>query len=72
MPYQDCEKKYPRKVSKVIIESGAIIMPGCIILSGVKIGMNSIVSVGCVVTDNVPEYTIVAGNPSRVIKKIEH
>lgn len=63
---------YPRKVAQVTIKSGAWINPGCIITAGLTIGENSILSVGSVVTEDVPDYCIVAGNPARVIKKIEH
>lgn len=65
-------KKYPRQVKPVIIKSGAWINPGCIITAGVTVGKNSIVSVGSVVTNDIPDYCIVAGNPARIIKKIEH
>ena len=65
-------EKYPRQVISVNIKSGAWINPGCIITAGVTIGENSIISVGSVVTNDVPDYCIVAGNPARVIKKIEH
>lgn len=64
--------EYPRKVEPVTIKSGAWINPGCIITAGLIIGENSILSVGSVITENVPDYCIVAGNPARVIKKIEH
>ena len=64
--------KYPRHVKPVIIKSGAWNNPGCIITAGITIGENSIVSVGSVVTSDVPDYCIVAGNPARIIKKIEH
>ena len=64
-------KKYPRKVVPVNIKSGAWINPGCIITAGITIGTNSVVSVGSVVVSDVPDYCIVAGNPARVIKKIE-
>lgn len=64
--------EYPRKVEPVIIKSGAWINPGCIITAGLTIGENSILSVGSIITENVPDYCIVAGNPARVIKKIEH
>ncbi|MBQ0004011.1 MAG: hypothetical protein KBT21_10810 [Treponema sp.] len=45
---------------------------GCnsIILRGITIGKASIVAAGSVVTKDVPPYTIVAGNPAKVIKKI--
>lgn len=41
---------------------------GCIILSGVKIGAHSIIAAGSVVTKNIPENSIAAGNPCIVIK----
>ena len=41
------------------------------ILKGVTIGDNSIVAAGSIVTKNVPEGVIVAGNPAKVIRKID-
>lgn len=41
------------------------------ILKGVTIGKGSIVASHSVVTKDVPEYTIVAGNPAKVVKKLE-
>ncbi len=43
----------------------------CTILPGVEIGDGAIVGAGSVVTKSVPENTIVAGNPAKVIRKIE-
>jgi acetyltransferase-like isoleucine patch superfamily enzyme len=65
------KEKYPRKIIPVKIKSGAWINPGSIIIAGITIGKNSIVSVGSVVVNDVPDYCVVAGNPARVIKKIE-
>lgn len=39
-----------------------------LILSGVQIGDGAVVGAGAVVTDDVPPYSIVAGNPARVIR----
>jgi maltose O-acetyltransferase len=39
-----------------------------IILPGVRVGNHSIIGAGSVVTKDVPEYAIVAGNPARVIR----
>lgn len=41
-----------------------------VILAGVRIGDNSIVAAGSVVTKDVPPNTIVGGNPARILKSI--
>jgi acetyltransferase-like isoleucine patch superfamily enzyme len=64
--------EYPRKVEPVTIKSGAVLTPGSIIMAGITIGENSIVSPGSVVTQNVPDYCVVVGNPARIVKKINH
>ena len=63
---------YPRTIKPVVIKNGAIISVGCIIIAGVTIGKNSIVGAGSVVSQDVPDFSVVAGNPARVVKKIEH
>ena len=63
---------YPRVVKPVLIKEGAVINPGSIITAGVTIGKNSMIAVGSVVSRDVPDYSVVAGNPARVVKKIEH
>jgi acetyltransferase-like isoleucine patch superfamily enzyme len=62
---------YGRKIEPVIIKTGAVIYPGCIITAGITIGMNSMIAVGSVVADTIPDYCIAVGNPARVIKKID-
>jgi acetyltransferase-like isoleucine patch superfamily enzyme len=61
---------YPRKVEKVTIKKGAVINPGAIITAGVTVGENSIISVGSVISQDVPDNCVVVGNPARVVKKI--
>ncbi|MCD4730421.1 MAG: sugar O-acetyltransferase, partial [Bacteroidales bacterium] len=43
---------------------------GVKVLKGVSIGENSIIGAGSVVTNNIPENVIAAGNPCRVIKNL--
>ena len=63
--------EYPRKVEEVNIKSGAVINPGAIVIAGVTIGENSIISPRSVVTQDIPDYCIAVGNPARVVKKID-
>lgn len=55
---------------RVLIEDHCWIGYGSTILKGVHIGEGSIVGAGSVVTKDVPPWTIVAGNPARVIREI--
>ena len=64
------ENGYPRDVKKVTIEDGAVIGPGSIITMGTTIGKNSIVGAGSIVSNTIPEFSVVLGNPARVVKKI--
>jgi virginiamycin A acetyltransferase len=54
---------------KIKIEEDVWIGSNSVILSGVTIGRGSIIGAGSVVTKDIPRYSIVAGNPARVIKK---
>ena len=55
----------------MIIEDDVVIGANAVILEGVRVGKGSVVAAGAIVTDDVPEYTVVAGVPARVIKKID-
>src|SRR5437764_2874383 len=52
------------------IKQGASIGSGSAILAGVTIGENAIVGAGAVVTKDVPADTIVAGVPSRILRRV--
>jgi acetyltransferase-like isoleucine patch superfamily enzyme len=54
-----------------IVKSGASIGSSATLLSGITVGENAIIGSGSVITKNVPPNTIVAGNPARIIRKIE-
>ncbi|MCH7407958.1 acyltransferase [Belliella sp. DSM 111904] len=54
--------------SFVKIEDDCWIAANSVILAGVTIGKGSIVAAGSVVTKDVPAYSIVGGNPAKIIK----
>ena len=57
-------------ISPTIIEEDVWIGVNAIILKGITIGKGAIVAAGAVVTKNVPSYTLVAGNPAKIVKKL--
>jgi|CXWL01.1.fsa_nt_gi acetyltransferase-like isoleucine patch superfamily enzyme len=59
------------KRGAVRVENGAFIGINAIILPGVRIGRNAVVGAGAVVTADVPDYTVVAGNPARILRKYD-
>ncbi len=60
----DAERQTPLEIcGDVWIGARAIVLPGC-----KRIGAHSIIGAGAVVTHDVPDYAIVAGNPARVIR----
>jgi acetyltransferase-like isoleucine patch superfamily enzyme len=65
------ERAYPTAWGGVTIETGAYIGAGAIILQGVRIGRCAVVGAGAVVREDVPPYTVVAGVPARVIKRLD-
>ncbi len=58
------------RTGRVIIKRGAYIGMNSIILPGVTVGEGAVIGTGSVVTKNVADYTMVAGNPARVIKSV--
>ena len=60
--------EFPKHVyGPIIIEDGEWVGAGAIILPNVKIGKKSIIGAGAIVTRDVPPYSIVAGNPAKII-----
>jgi acetyltransferase-like isoleucine patch superfamily enzyme len=59
------------KVVPTFIRQGASVGSSATILAGVTVGEGAIVGAGAVVTKDVPPWTIVAGNPAKVLRKIE-
>ena len=59
------------KVEPILVKKGASIGSGSTILSNVVIGENALVGACSVVTKNVPPDTIAAGNPAKILRKVE-
>jgi acetyltransferase-like isoleucine patch superfamily enzyme len=57
------------KVEGVTIEENAWIGSNCVILPGVRIGKNSVIGAGSVVTKDIPPFSVAVGNPARAIKQ---
>lgn len=55
----------------IVIGDDAWIAAGAIVLRGTSIGQGAIVAAGAVVTQDVPAWTVVAGNPARVVRALE-
>ena len=58
-----------REDRPIVIEDDVWIGAGCIVLPGRRIGTGSIVGAGSVVVSDVPPWTVVAGNPARIVKR---
>lgn len=60
-------KQYPDSFSTTVIEKGASIGANATILGGVTVGAYSMIGAGSVVTKNVPSFSLVIGNPARIV-----
>lgn len=58
--------------SPIIIEENSWLGANVVVVAGVTIGKHTIVAAGSIVTKNVPPYSVVVGNPARVIKQYNH
>jgi len=72
--YKDSKKNISDQGYKykgdIRICKGAWLGANSIILSGVTIGKHAVVGAGSIVTKDIPPFVVAAGNPAKVIKKI--
>jgi len=61
----------PPSAKPVVIEDNVLVGANAVILEGVRVGRGSVVAAGAIVIEDVPENTVVAGVPARVIKTID-
>lgn len=62
------DMKAPEDDRGVVIEDDVWIGTRAIVLHGVTVGRGSVVGAGSVVTKSVPEFSVVAGSPARVVR----
>ncbi|MDD3663285.1 MAG: serine acetyltransferase [Candidatus Pacebacteria bacterium] len=62
----DEKNEYPKVGDNVTIGAGSCL------LGAIKVGNNSVIGAGTVVVKDVPENSVVVGNPAKVIKRINH
>lgn len=59
----------PVSTAQITVEDEVWIGANAVITAGVTIGKHSVIAAGCVVTKDIPPYSVAAGTPARVIKK---
>jgi UDP-2-acetamido-3-amino-2,3-dideoxy-glucuronate N-acetyltransferase len=62
--------KQPFECAEIVLKRGASIGAGAILVPGVTVGEGAMVGAGAVVTKDVPPFTVVVGNPARVIREV--
>jgi acetyltransferase-like isoleucine patch superfamily enzyme len=58
------------ELKKTLIKFGATIGSGAVILGGITVGEKAMVGAGAVVTKDVPNNDVVAGNPAKHLAKV--
>lgn len=68
--HPDLRRKQAQYNLPVHIGDNVWIGAGAVILPGVKIGYNSVIGAGSVVTKDIPSNVVAVGNPCRVLREI--
>jgi len=64
------QRGVPYSVKPIRVEKYAMIGINATVLGGVTVGEGAVVGSGAVVSQDVPPYTVVVGNPARPVKKL--
>ncbi|HWM40556.1 MAG TPA: acyltransferase [Streptomyces sp.] len=69
-PHEPVGKQWPRSAG-VEIGSGSWLGTGSVVLPGARLGRNVVVAAGAVVRGEVPDHSVVAGAPARIVRRWE-
>lgn len=60
--------EYPAKgeYGKTVVESGASLGAGTVLLSGIRVGKGAMTAAGSIITRNVPDYALMVGAPAKI------
>ncbi len=58
------------EVSPILVREGASLGAACVLVAGITVGRWAMVAAGAVVTKDVPDHGLVAGNPARSIGSV--
>lgn len=61
----------PGGTAPIVLERGVWIGDSAIVCKGVRIGENTIIGAGAVVTRDIPPNVVAVGNPARVVKRLD-
>jgi acetyltransferase-like isoleucine patch superfamily enzyme len=64
-------KIYPDQYSTITLKSGASVGANATLLPGITIGTKAMIGAGAVVTQDVPDYAVVVGNPAKIIRYVK-
>lgn len=70
--YEDLSKPISEQgvtTAPIVVEDESWIGSNSVVLPGVTIGKHCVVAAGSIVTKDVPPYSVVAGNPARIVKQ---
>ena len=65
------KRAVPQEGCDIMIRRGAWVATNAIILGPCEVGEHAVVGAGSVVTKDIPPYHVVAGNPAKVIRRLE-
>jgi 2,3,4,5-tetrahydropyridine-2,6-dicarboxylate N-acetyltransferase len=61
----------PPNANPVIIEDDVLVGANAVVLEGIKVGKGSVIAAGSVVITDVEPYSVMAGVPAKLIKKVD-